>query len=107
MNARFARTLAVATVAIAHTACLSIPLRRGASPDSDKATRRTIRSAGTPAADTPALGSKRVYGKQPPNRLLAHDGTSCIVSREKFENTAIGTSIWCVWTDLDGVGFHG
>jgi hypothetical protein len=48
--------------------------------------------------DSPAFAPKPVIGKQPPHLLLARDGTECIVSQEKFERTAIGRSVWCVWT---------
>jgi hypothetical protein len=47
------------------------------------------------------FGLKAVRGKEPPMRLLAKDGTSCIVSERKFESTALGTSVWCTWLDTD------
>lgn len=49
----------------------------------------------------PAFAPKAVYGKKPPNRLLARDGTSCTVAAQKYEDARIGQSIWCVWTDTD------
>jgi len=101
MNARAARAIAVTAIALVQTACLPAPARKGPLPEPGGATGPTIKSAGTSLTNRPALGPKRVQGKQPPNRLLAHDGTSCLVSREKYEKTTIGTSIWCVWTDTD------
>jgi hypothetical protein len=44
-------------------------------------------------------GIKVVDGKQEPNSLVARDGTMCAVSKEKFESTAIGASVWCTWVD--------
>ena len=46
-------------------------------------------------------GPKAVRGKEPPTRLLARDGTSCVVSERKFESTTLGTSVWCTWLDAD------
>ena len=56
-----------------------------------------------PRADSPPLpdrwGHKTVEGKEPPARLLARDGTSCTVSKKKFESTVLGASVWCAWID--------
>ena len=62
------------------------------------------RSGATPAA--PARGRpegyarKKVEGKQPPQRLVAKDGTSCTVSEEKYNSTVLGDDVWCTWVDL-------
>ena len=40
---------------------------------------------------------KPVYGKEAPTTLLAADGTRCQVSDKKFQETAVGEKIWCVW----------
>ena len=47
------------------------------------------------------FGSKIVEGKQPPVRLVARDGTSCLVSRKKFESAEVGEAVWCTWTDTN------
>ena len=47
------------------------------------------------------FGPKTVEGKRPPTRLIAKDGTSCVVSEPKYESVALGTSVWCSWMDLD------
>jgi hypothetical protein len=46
-----------------------------------------------------AYGLKPVNGKEEPHTLIARDGTTCTVSKEKFESTRIGTSVWCTWID--------
>jgi len=40
-------------------------------------------------------------GKEKPTRLVARDGTRCIVSQKKFDSTVLGASVWCIWMDLD------
>jgi hypothetical protein len=47
------------------------------------------------------FGSKPVQWKTPPTRLIAQDGTSCVVSKEKFDSATVGTSVWCTWFDAD------
>jgi len=49
----------------------------------------------------PGFGPKLVEGKQPPTRLLARDGTSCVVSQKKYDSTVLGQSIWCSWIDTN------
>jgi hypothetical protein len=46
----------------------------------------------------PALDRKLVVGKDPPVTLIAEDGTRCITSRDRFEQTRIGSEVWCVWS---------
>lgn len=47
------------------------------------------------------FGQKTVVGKEKPTRLLARDGTSCVVSRKKYESTVLGTPVWCSWIETD------
>ena len=47
------------------------------------------------------FGPKPVIGKQKPSRLLARDGTSCVVSPQKYESTILGTTVWCGWMEKD------
>lgn len=32
-------------------------------------------------------------------RLIARDGTTCVVSKKKFHSTQVGMNVWCTWTD--------
>lgn len=57
-------------------------------------------TGGLRGGDTPAeFAPKLVVGKEAPNELIADDGTRCITSRERFDQTRIGSEIWCVWSD--------
>jgi hypothetical protein len=47
------------------------------------------------------FGPKVVTDKRKPTRLVARDGTSCVVSDKKFESTIPGESVWCTWFDAD------
>lgn len=44
------------------------------------------------------FGLKEVVGKQEPARFIARDGTTCLVSRDKYDSTALGAAVWCNWT---------
>ena len=46
---------------------------------------------------SPEFTEKLVVGKEPPNQLIAEDGTRCITSRERYERARIGAEVWCVW----------
>ena len=46
-----------------------------------------------------AFGLKPVNGKEEPRTLIARDGTTCTVSKDKYESTQIGTTVWCTWVD--------
>ena len=46
---------------------------------------------------THGLFRKRVTGKQAPNLLLAHDGTSCAVTAERYREVEVGDHEVCVW----------
>jgi hypothetical protein len=47
------------------------------------------------------FGPKIVEDKRPPTRLIARDRTSCVVSKNKYDATALGTTVWCTWIDMD------
>lgn len=47
---------------------------------------------------TVGLTEKPVSAKEAPNSLLAADGTRCLVSEQKFRDTAEGSKVWCFWT---------
>ena len=49
--------------------------------------------------DSPAVGSKAVAGKQPPNLLIAHDGSQCTVPPQKYAQVALGRPMVCIWGD--------
>jgi hypothetical protein len=51
------------------------------------------------ARATEAFGLKPVNGKAEPATLIARDGTTCMVSKDKYDSTKIGTSVWCTWID--------
>ena len=40
---------------------------------------------------------KKVIAKDPPETLLAEDGTICRVARERFRTTDVGTPMRCNW----------
>ena len=52
-----------------------------------------------PSVSTPNRGlmRKRVAAKEEPNLLLAHDGTSCPVTAERYRDVAVGEHVVCVW----------
>ena len=45
----------------------------------------------------PQVASKVVVDKREPVYLVAGDGTSCAVSRKRYEKTRIGDSALCAW----------
>jgi hypothetical protein len=47
------------------------------------------------------FGGKVVHDKREPTRLVARDGTSCVVPKKKFDATVPGTTVWCKWFDAD------
>jgi hypothetical protein len=70
------RSLGLSLLTIGISACIAIPIR---------ATRGE-------------LGRKTVTSKDPPRRLIAHDGARCIVSEGRFQQVLIGQRVWCHWT---------
>ena len=52
------------------------------------------------AASTSAcahISGKAVARKDPPNILIADDGSRCIVSEDRFNNTEVGMKVLCAW----------
>lgn len=99
MTAPLVRVIATASLLLGQSACMVLGSRKSKLPELGDHLR--ARGHVDKGLIGPALGPKPVRGKEPPTRLLARDGSSCIVSRQKFEQTTIGTSIWCVWTDTN------
>lgn len=90
---------AVGVVALVVSQACMIPAGGGGSrPDN---LPRGVQSKDSPSRLSEGFGPKSVQGKEPPMRLLARDGTSCVVSRKKYESTPIGRSVWCTWTDTN------
>ena len=89
------RALAVSVLLVAQ-GCMFV-YKRGGRPDliGGRYDRPEARAGSSPLPDR--FGPKAVEGKQPPSRLLARDGTSCSVSKKKFESAVLGSSVWCAW----------
>ena len=91
---------AIAFIALLPLPACVIDRRAGGKPEVMVPTK--VRSNGTPNRDARSgFGPKSVQGKMPPTRLIARDGTSCVVSQKKYDSTALGTSVWCTWFDAD------
>ena len=56
-------------------------------------------ATGRNARSIEGYGLKPVYGKEDPATLIARDGTTCTVDKEKYESTQIGKSVWCTWIE--------
>lgn len=93
------RVMAGVLVSALVQAC-ALPIPESARPPKGKGKFADTRT-GADDLRKPAFAPRAVYGKRPPSRLIARDGTTCMVTAEKYENTRIGQSIWCVWTDTD------
>jgi hypothetical protein len=92
-----ATRILIAALILGQVACVSIPIPGTRREPRVSEVGRNVHQ-GDELLGPAAFSSKPVTGKEPPHRLLARDGTACIVSREKFERTLLGTSVWCVWT---------
>ena len=44
-----------------------------------------------------ALAGKTVAAKEPPNILIAVDGSFCMVTKQQFDNTEVGMKALCSW----------
>jgi hypothetical protein len=64
-------------------------------------TGRTIGSTARGHEPAPSLDRKRVSSKDPPQRVFAADGSSCVVTPERFREIEIGDAVLCVWTLTD------
>jgi hypothetical protein len=96
---------AIGLVALLTTQACVIYKRDGARPEVIAPTKVQSIAATTSGRERRSgFGPKSVQGKTPPRRLIAGDGTSCTVSEEKYDSTAIGNSVWCAWFDTDRGG---
>jgi hypothetical protein len=51
----------------------------------------------TTRAEDVQISLKNVTAKEPPTTLVAHDGTRCIVSQKRYDETRIGDNALCAW----------
>lgn len=56
-------------------------------------------ASGRSARSIEGYGLKSVHGKEDPGTLIARDGTTCTVGKEKYESAQIGKSVWCTWIE--------
>lgn len=92
-------SLGLAVLVLASSGC-SFAFGRDRSPITLPTPTMERRSSGTGNRDAAdAFGPKKVYGKQDPSVLIARDGTTCSVSKHKYDSTRIGASVWCAWVN--------
>lgn len=48
--------------------------------------------------ESPGLERKPLAGKREPTLLIAHDGSSCATTRNRWERARPGDRVWCVWS---------
>ena len=81
-------------------ACIAVAVPRiNPSPDPAPGGKGRGVRQGLTIVDSPAVGSKAVVGKQPPNLLIAQDGSQCTVPQEKYAQVALGRPMVCIWGD--------
>jgi hypothetical protein len=90
----------VVLMLVAAQGCMYIPASKGGR-GIELVTDRSRVNKNTGDNRAGGFGPKAVTGKREPTRLIARDGTSCVVSEKKFQSTALGTSVWCTWFDTD------
>jgi hypothetical protein len=56
-------------------------------------------ASGRNARSPQGYGLKTVHGKEDPGTLIARDGTTCTVGKEKYEAAVMGKSAWCTWVE--------
>ena len=95
MTASASRIIGVALLVLVQGCILAVD--RGSK--SAELGRQTGRSHSVAKRATQGFGPKAVEGKESPTRLVARDGTSCVVSEKKYESTALGASVWCTWAE--------
>ena len=96
MTASTSRVIGVALLVLAQGCVLAVGHGSRVPFSRDRA-----RSSGAPERGRQGFGPKAVEGKESPNRLVARDGTSCVVSEKKYESTGLGASVWCTWVDTN------
>lgn len=57
-----------------------------------------VTQSGSTSLKDAALSQKTVTAKHEPATLIAFDGSKCLVTTSKFNETVVGTKVWCVWT---------
>ena len=92
---------AIILIALLTTTQACIKDYRNGRPDLVQPTKVGNRKDAPRRAYPTGFGQKPIQGKTPPTRLVAQDGTSCVVSQEKYDSAVPGTSVWCTWLDPD------
>jgi hypothetical protein len=91
---RFATAVVVGTILIGAAGCTR-HLPTGSKPVAG-ALSGSLGPQGSKAV-TIAASRKVVWGKEEPATLIAQDRTRCIVTADKFRETAIGEQVTCDW----------
>lgn len=90
---------AIFLVLLAAQGCIYVPASKGGRGLQVGANRGRGKDGAHNTAN--GFGPKTVHDKRAPTRLVARDGTSCVVPKKKFDATVTGTSVWCTWFDAD------
>ena len=90
---------AVVLVLASAQGCMYVPASKGGRGIELATDRSRTRNANSDRGG--GFGPKVVEGKREPTRLIARDGTSCVVSKKKFDSTILGAPVWCTWFDAD------
>jgi hypothetical protein len=61
-----------------------------------------VSSAGANDTSTAAPKRKQVTQKEPPSTLVARDDTRCEVTPAEFEQTSVGSVVFCAWGRSSG-----
>ena len=88
-------------------ACVTVPWTRRAPDPRDAGTVSTgpeLPTPRRPGVEAPREPHERAWrkavaAKEPPTRLVAHDGTSCTVSEARYAEIAVGYVVWCFWVE--------
>ena len=99
---RRSRLLPAALAAALFTGCVysGWPFRKNGPGEVAMPDRPNPGTAGDPVdvGGQDGVGWKLVTGKREPFYLISRDGTECMVSKEKWEKTVIGTQVLCLWS---------
>jgi hypothetical protein len=85
---------------VAAQGCMYIPASKGGRGIELASDRGRVGSSAQESRRT-GFEPKTVTGKREPSRLIARDGSSCVVPQKRFQSTTLGTSAWCTWFDTD------
>ena len=94
------RRTVVLLFAVAAQGCMYVPASKGGRGIEIAADRSRLHKSDQDSR-AGRFGPKVVAERRKPTRLVARDGTSCVVSQKKFDSTIEGESIWCTWFDAD------